>query len=120
MKMSRYLLSLALVAVFGAALVSAGTTTSITATVTAITTALCGIRSLIIGIVPTISLILILLAGLAYAAGQAFGAETKAKAQGWAMSMLVGGIIGILLVIIAPFVVDTFANLNGLKGAYCP
>jgi hypothetical protein len=36
----------------------------------------------------------------------------KAKAQGWAMSLLVGGIVGIILVVIAPLLVDTFVGMG--------
>ncbi len=83
-----------------------------------ITSQLCQIRNLIVGIIPTIALIMFLLAGLVYAAGQTFGAEMKAKAQGWAMSLLVGGIIGIVLAVVAPMLVDTFMNMGGgMSGA---
>ena len=79
---------------------------------------LCNIRNLITGIIPTIALIMFLLAGLAYAAGQTFGAEMKAKAQGWAMSLLVGGIVGILIAVVAPFLVNVFIGMGGgISGA---
>ena len=73
---------------------------------------LCSFKILVYGVLPSLSLILFLFAGLAYAAGQAFGAETKAKAQGWAMSMLVGGIIGIILAILAPVLVNIFISMT--------
>ena len=75
-----------------------------------VNSALCQIKDLVVAVLPTLALILFFLAGIAYAAGQAFGAETKAKAQGWAMSMLVGGIIGILLAVIAPVIVGAFVG----------
>jgi hypothetical protein len=74
---------------------------------------LCNFKILVVGILPTLSLILFLFAGLAYAAGQAFGAETKAKAQGWAMSLLVGGIIGIFIAVLAPILVSIFVGMSG-------
>jgi len=73
---------------------------------------LCNFKILIIGVLPTLALILFLFAGLAYAAGQAFGAETKAKAQGWAMSLLVGGIIGVVLAVLAPLLVTIFVGMG--------
>jgi len=73
---------------------------------------MCDFKILVTGVLPTLSLILFLFAGLAYAAGQAFGAETKAKAQGWAMSLLVGGIIGIVLAVLAPILVGIFINMS--------
>jgi len=78
----------------------------------AIASGLCYFKVLVTGVLPTLSLILFLFAGLAYAAGQAFGAETKAKAQGWAMSLLVGGIIGIVLAVLAPVLVSIFVAMS--------
>jgi len=77
----------------------------------AIKVGLCYFKILVTGVLPTLALILFLFAGLAYAAGQAFGAETKAKAQGWAMSLLVGGIIGIVLAVLAPILVQIFVTM---------
>lgn len=80
------------------------------ATVTSIATQfasqICTLKYVVYGLLPPVAFVMFLLAGLVYAAGQAFGAETKAKAQGWAISMLVGGIIGIILVILAPAFVN--------------
>jgi len=70
---------------------------------------LCQIKSMIDTILPTVALTMLLLSGLVYAAGQAFGAEMKAKAQGWAMAILVGAIIGILLSVLAPFLLNVFS-----------
>ncbi|QLJ52203.1 MAG: hypothetical protein Sv326_0028 [Candidatus Fermentimicrarchaeum limneticum] len=86
--------------------------TAVTSMASAIATGLCYFRVLVTGVLPTLSLILFLFAGLAYAAGQAFGAETKAKAQGWAMSLLVGGIIGIVLAVLAPVLVEIFISMS--------
>ncbi|MCX6776868.1 MAG: hypothetical protein NTY73_02790 [Candidatus Micrarchaeota archaeon] len=91
-------------------LVSASVTT--TQMAQQIADGLCQFKILVIGILPTLALILFLFAGLAYAAGQAFGAETKAKAQGWAMSLLVGGIIGIILAVLAPILVNIFISMT--------
>jgi len=101
-------------AISGATAFAANNTTS------TITSALCGINSMIKAILPTIALAMFLLAGLAYAAGQAFGAETKGRAQNWAMSLLVGGIIGLVLAILAPTIVGFFAGTaTGLGSLPC-
>lgn len=81
---------------------------------------LCQIKDIIKTILPTVALIMLLLAGLVYAAGQAFGAEMKAKAQGWAMALLVGAIIGLLLAVLAPSLVDIFAGAGVGLGTRCP
>ncbi len=57
-------------------------------------------------IVPVISLGLFVFAGIVYAIGQVFDVQTRQKAQNWSMAMIVGGIIGIIIVIIAPWLVD--------------
>ena len=57
-------------------------------------------------IVPVVSLGLFVFAGIVYAVGQVFDVQTRQKAQAWSMAMIVGGIIGIILVLIAPWLVD--------------
>jgi len=83
---------------------------TITSVASVIATQVCSIKYLVYGLLPTVAFILFLLSGLVYAAGQVFGAETKAKAQGWAVSLLVGGIIGIIITILAPAVVTIFTT----------
>ncbi len=52
--------------------------------------------------VSMIAFVMITLSSLVYALGQMFGAETRARANVWATSMLTGAIIGIVLIIIVP------------------
>jgi hypothetical protein len=97
---------------------AAATTTSMAES---IRSALCGFQTLVYTILPTLALIMFLFAGLAYAAGQVFGAEMRAKAQGWAMSLLVGGIIGIFIAVLAPILVTIFTNMSGtMTYTACP
>jgi len=141
MKLFRYLLPLMLMALFSGAVFAttggdcneantgtceagyscqkSGITYTCVKTETAISNQLCNIKNLIVGIIPTIALIMFLLAGLVYAAGQTFGAEMKAKAQGWAMSLLVGGIVGIVIAVIAPLLVDTFIGMGSFGARAC-
>jgi uncharacterized protein YacL len=91
-----------------------------TSMATDIANALCGFQTLVYGILPTLALIMFLFAGLAYAVGQVFGAEMRAKAQGWAMSLLVGGIVGIFIAVLAPILVTIFTNMGGLTAPTCP
>jgi hypothetical protein len=95
--------------------------TGVTLMASQIAKGLCGFQALVYGILPTLALIMFLFAGLAYASGQAFGAEMRAKAQGWAMSLLVGGIIGIFLAVLAPILVQIFLSMGNFGAAYkCP
>ncbi|MEM3555925.1 MAG: hypothetical protein QXF56_04375 [Candidatus Micrarchaeia archaeon] len=98
-------------------LVSATSTTGMAST---IRKALCDFQVLVYTVLPTLALIMFLFAGLAYAAGQVFGAEMRAKAQGWAMSLLVGGILGIFIAVLAPILVDIFTRMSGGTMAYTP
>jgi len=69
-------------------------------------TELCkGVRSL----VPVAAMLMILLAAVIYATGQMMGAETRARANVWATSCLTGALIGLLIAVIAPNVLDLLA-----------
>jgi hypothetical protein len=46
---------------------------------------------------PIIVIALFALAAIAYAAGQVFGAEMRGRATGWAMNMVVGAIIALII-----------------------
>lgn len=61
-------------------------------------------------ILPVVALVMIVLAGLVYAAGQVMGAEMRSRASVWATSLLVGAIIGLVLAASAKGIVQTFAD----------
>ena len=52
-------------------------------------------------------IIMIILAGAIYAIGQMLGAETRARASVWATAMLTGAIIGAIIYLITPYVLQT-------------
>jgi len=58
-------------------------------------------------VLPVVSMLMIIGAGVVYAAGQMMGAETRARANTWATAMLLGAVIGILIVVVAPSVLHT-------------
>ncbi len=60
----------------------------------------CGLRD----VLPVIAMLMIIVAGVIYAAGQMMGAETRARANVWATAALTGALIAILIVVIAPSV----------------
>jgi predicted exporter len=71
---------------------------------------LCGqLRELL----PVISMLMIIGAGVIYAAGQIMGAETRARANTWATAMLVGSIIGIVITVVAPGVLSALYRGSG-------
>ncbi len=60
------------------------------------------------------AMILIVLAAAVYAIGQVVGAETRARASVWATSMLVGAVIGIVIYLIVPALIQTLMGTHAL------
>jgi len=50
---------------------------------------------------PVVAMMMLVLAGVIYAAGQILGAETRARANVWATACLTGALIAVLIVIVA-------------------
>ncbi len=63
-------------------------------------------------LLPVVAMLMIVVAGIIYAAGQIMGAETRARANVWATAALTGALIGILIYSVAPGVLTTIYN-NG-------
>ncbi|PIN83938.1 hypothetical protein COV61_01615 [Candidatus Micrarchaeota archaeon CG11_big_fil_rev_8_21_14_0_20_47_5] len=57
-------------------------------------------------LLPILSMLMVVAGGAVYAGGQMMGAETRARANVWATAMLVGALIGILVSVIGPFVMQ--------------
>ena len=53
-------------------------------------------------LLPVAAMLMIMVAGVIYASGQIMGAETRARANVWATAALTGALIAILIVVIAP------------------
>jgi len=85
----------------------------------AIEKALCEINCLVSGILPVMAFVLFVLAGVAYAVGQFFGAEMRAKAIGWAMNMIVGAIIGLILSAIGPTILTALGGAAAFTKCVC-
>jgi hypothetical protein len=72
------------------------------------------------GLLPPISMLLVLAAAVTFAAGQIFGAETRARATGWATAMIVGAVLGFILAAILPYLVLALAGKQGQSWTdYC-
>ena len=63
-------------------------------------------------ILPVVALLMFFMAGAIYAAGQVMGAETRARANVWSTSMLVGGIIGLIIAASAKYLLQLFATMS--------
>jgi len=62
-----------------------------------------GLKSML----PVAAMMMIILAGVIYAAGQMMGAETRARTNVWATAALTGALMAILIAVIAPSVLST-------------
>gem|GEM_PF-319991 len=79
------------------------------------------------GILPVAAMLMVVLAGAIYAAGQVMGAETRARANVWATAALTGALISVLIVVIAPPVLSAIypdaaggcAGCSGAANAQC-
>jgi len=59
---------------------------------------------------------MLVLAGVIYAGGQMMGSETRARTTVWATACLTGALIGILIVVIAPPILDALLSTTGTTG----
>ena len=64
-------------------------------------------------LLPVAAMLMIILAGVIYAAGQMMGAETRARANVWATAALTGALIAILIAVVAPAVLSTIYDGSG-------
>ena len=60
-------------------------------------------------------MIMILLAGATYAIGQVLGAETRARASVWATAMMTGALIGALIYLITPVLINALIGGGSLS-----
>lgn len=81
---------------------------------TLLTSTLCGIIQTISQIIGILALFMFILGGTTYAFAHLLPAagNIKGAAQGWGMSVLMGGIIMILLYTLAPFIVNTVMQFS--------
>jgi len=100
--MNRYGILALLVFVLAVNMVMAAPTT-LSQTLSSITTQLQNI-------LPVVALLMIVLAGVVYAAGQVMGAEMRSRASVWAQTLLIGAIIGLLIAGLAGPLVNLFSG----------
>jgi hypothetical protein len=81
--------------------------------------ALCEVYCLVSDLLPVLAFVLFVLAGVAYAAGQFFGAEMRAKAIGLAMNMITGAIIGLILSAVGPNILTALGGATAISNCTC-
>lgn len=112
-----YLMIAAFFALFAAGVLFAQVQAPTSAEALRLATALGQICGLAAAILPVVAFVLFVLAGLAYAAGNFFGADARAKSVGWAMNMITGAVIAFLLWIVGPLIIS---GLSGGTVTYSP
>lgn len=66
--------------------------------------------------VPIISVILVVIAGLVYSIGKVLGQEYRAKTETWATTIVIGAVLGLILALSAPFIVGVLVESFELEG----
>ena len=80
---------------------------------------LCELYNLVKSVLVIVIFLLVVTAAIVYAGGQLLGAETRARASVWATSMFIGALIGVLIYIIMPMIIEAMIpgyNINTVCG----
>ncbi len=82
--------------------------------VTNVQNILCSVVATVSDILSILALMMFILGGTLYAFAHVLPAtgNIRANLQGWGMGMLMGGIISLILYIIAPYIVDKLMGIN--------
>ncbi|MCP4648213.1 MAG: hypothetical protein GY852_10870 [bacterium] len=91
----------------------------VAATTTSIQAGLCELYTLVNTVLVVVIFLLIVAAAVVYAGGQLLGAETRARASVWATSMFIGALIGVLIYVILPMIVNTMMGTTIDLGSDC-
>ncbi len=71
-----------------------------------VTNELCTIANDIHSVVFVLALVLLILGGILYAAAHIMPPQQRGGIQGYAFGMIIGGIIGVIIVLIAPWLIN--------------
>ena len=85
-----------------------------TSPLSSVTSAVSQLCSGLTSLLPVASMLMVVVAGVIYAAGQLMGAETRARANVWATAALTGALIGVLIYAVAPAVLKTIYAGTGV------
>ena len=68
-------------------------------------------------IMPLVSLTLLVIAGLIYAIGKVLGQEFRSKSESWATTIAIGSILGLILAVSSPLIVQTLTESMGMENS---
>lgn len=80
--------------------------------VSGVCNAIFGIYSDVETVIFVLALVLIVLGGGLYAGSNLLPSQTKGQIQGYGMSMIIGGVVGILIYFLAPYILTTLGVPN--------
>jgi uncharacterized membrane protein len=83
---------------------------------TRVTTALQELKKIVCQFFAALITVCIVLAAIAYAAGNIMGAETGARAKVWATNLIIGAAIGVVMYIVAPIVLGKLTGETAASG----
>ncbi|VVB98930.1 Uncharacterised protein [uncultured archaeon] len=83
--------------------------------ITNVRSAISNLCNQLVTLLPVAAMLMIVIAGVIYAAGQMMGAETRARANVWATACLTGALVGLLIYAIAPAVLATIYGANNFS-----
>ena len=101
--------------VMSALMASVFATTLLTSVTSAMTELCKGLTQML----PVAAMLMIVMAGVIYAAGQMMGAETRARANVWATAALTGALMAILISVVAPSVLSTIYPAGAATFSAC-
>jgi Na+-driven multidrug efflux pump len=78
-----------------------------------------GVCKMAKNLLPIIVIVLFVIAAVAYGAGQIFGAEMRGRATGWAINMVVGAIIGLIIFLLSEPVLTMFMSPDQIPQEFC-
>jgi len=86
---------------------------------TDISSQLCEVVRAIRGIAVVLAVAMFVIGGILYAIGNLLSGQMKQSAHGWAQGLIIGGIVALVLVIIAEPLVNIFATLGNINTVQC-
>jgi len=101
----------------GIAFGDVGTVTTINTTL--ISSQLCEVVKAIKGIAVVLAVAMFVIGGILYAIGNLLSGQMKQSAHGWAQGLIIGGVVALVLVLIAQPLVGIFAQMGGLDTVSC-
>ena len=67
---------------------------------------LCSVYNTVVGIIFILALVLVVVGGALFAGSNMLPAQTKGQIQSYGMSIVIGGVVGIVIYLIAPFILQ--------------